>query len=98
MDNNRSKQPCERAGSDSKEDKLLDDDAEDLDVARDDSGFSMRDQESDEWLVISDSDDDNTCSRTSTWHASPDRAGHTIGKVLDPVIEDSDWDDALVLD
>jgi structure-specific endonuclease subunit SLX1 len=77
------------------------DEVEDLDAARDGTRFSTSDPEShekDEWLVISDSDDDDTQSRTSAWNVSPDRYGHTLGKALDPVVEDSDWEDALLLD
>lgn len=85
---------------DLRENVLYNYDAEGLDVAGDDARFSMCDQDGDgkdEWLVISDFDDDAIRQRTSTLYASPDRQGHSLGKTLDPVIENN-WDKVLVLD
>lgn len=86
---------------DPEEEDLHDDEREDFDVTKDDSRFSMRDSPSgrqDEWLVIDDSNDDDLRSVTSTLQASPDRVGQARRAAIDPLIEDSDWDDAPVLD
>jgi structure-specific endonuclease subunit SLX1 len=88
-------------------DGLLDDvdeeDEEDeddyLDITKNNARFSLPDGLSeDEWRIFDDfGDDDALMSDTSTAHASPERSKFK-GNRLDIVIEDSDWDDAIVLD
>lgn len=84
-------------------DELIDEDKEEdeeneLDVTKDDSRLMAGGQSADDWRIIGDPEDDDLISVASTVHTSPEKAGRSTGMKLDTVIEDSDWDDAVVID
>jgi structure-specific endonuclease subunit SLX1 len=85
-------------------DDLADDDneedgKEDLDIIKDDTRSLVHADNDDQWCTIDDSDDDmSSMASTNSVYASPDRASYWGRKELRTVLEDKDWDDAMVLD